>query len=75
MAKSRISGQINFTVQISKQARKSFETLHSKLGLKRRGLTFEALVFSANVSEIIDHRELSAITYKLDHLIKLLETP
>lgn len=75
MAKARTTGQINFTIQISPRAKKSFEQLHAKLGLQKRGLTFEALLFNSALSEIVDPREIAAIISKLDHLITLAELP
>lgn len=69
------SDQHTFSLRISRRAKNTFESLHAKTGFKNRNLTFEALVLSSSVKDIIDPRDIALIKVKLDYLIELLQAP
>lgn len=65
----------NFSVRTSEEAKKRFEQIHEKLGLKNKGQTFEVLVFREANEENSTAKRLKAIEIKLDYLVDWTSEP
>lgn len=60
-------------LDITPEAQRLFAALHKSLGYKTRTETFEALVFSISVQDIIQPGVISRIESKLNQTLELLD--
>ena len=64
-----------FRVRTNDQTIKRFEQLHEKLGLKTKGQTFDALVFSQGKENFSLSEKLKTMETKLNNLMEFTEEP
>ncbi len=60
-------------LDITPESQKLFAALHKSLGFKTRTETFEALVFSVSVQDIIQPGIINRIETKLNQTLELLD--
>lgn len=65
---------MRFDLDISAVAQARFASIHRTLGYKTKVETFEAIVFSISIKDLVDPNTIGRIEAKISHVLEMLES-
>jgi len=74
MAHKQTNKSARIDLDITVESQRRFAALHKTLGFKTRTETFEALVFSVSVKDVLNPSAIARIETKLDHMLEILDS-
>jgi hypothetical protein len=74
MARHQKPGTVRFDLDISAVAHARFASIHQALGFKTKVETFEAIVFSISIKDLVDPNAIGRIETKIGHVLEVLES-
>lgn len=74
MPRHQKPGTIRFDLDISPEAHARFAALRRQLGFKTKTKTFEAIVYSISVKDVIDPAIMERMAAKIDMALEAIES-